>query len=62
MTVDLSPEYAAKWSRRAGLPLADDRLEAVSATANHVQKVLSVLRPLHLGETPSAPAYAAAEV
>ncbi|MFD5425423.1 hypothetical protein [Streptomyces sp. NPDC127084] len=61
MTLDLSLEDAAKWSRRAGLPLADDRLEAVSATANHVQSVLSALRTLHLGETPPAPAYAAAE-
>ncbi|MFF3249249.1 hypothetical protein ACFYWY_37295 [Streptomyces sp. NPDC002870] len=61
MTLDLSPEDVAKWSQRAGLPLADDRLGAVSATANHVQNVLGALRELHLGETPPAPAYVAAE-
>lgn len=37
----------------------DDRLAAVTATANHIHSVLGVLRELDLGQTPPAPLYQA---
>ncbi|QEV16319.1 hypothetical protein [Streptomyces alboniger] len=47
---DLLPHEAARWALRAGLPLDADRLELVTATANHIQSVIGVLRDLDLGE------------
>ncbi|WP_113701276.1 hypothetical protein [Nonomuraea lactucae] len=56
-SADLSPEEAARWAHRAGLPLGEDRLAVVAATANHIQAVLSTLRELEFGDTPPAPTF-----
>ncbi|MEI5100742.1 hypothetical protein RB200_22230 [Streptomyces sp. PmtG] len=57
---ELDPREAARQALRAGLPLAGDRLDAVTATARHIQSVVAVLRELDL--TGVAPATAGAEV
>ncbi|WP_436840250.1 hypothetical protein [Streptomyces flavofungini] len=54
----LTPHQAAQWARRAGLPLASDRLDAVTATANHIQAVVATLRELDFGDVPPAATYA----
>ncbi|MFI1303471.1 hypothetical protein [Streptomyces sioyaensis] len=56
---ELTPQEGARCALRAGLPLADDRLAPVTATANHIQSVLGVLRELDLRQTPPAPVYQA---
>lgn len=56
---ELTPQEGAGWARHAGLPLADDRLAAVTVTANHIHSVIGVLRELDLGQTPPAPLYQA---
>ncbi|WP_433857458.1 hypothetical protein [Streptomyces kronopolitis] len=56
---ELTPQEGARWALRAGLPLTDDRLAAVTATANHIHSVVGVLRELDLGQTPPAPVYQA---
>ncbi|QDQ15270.1 hypothetical protein [Streptomyces spectabilis] len=58
--LDLDPRDAARWARRAGLPLGDERLDAVAATAAHIHAVVATLRELDL--TGVAPAPAGAEV
>lgn len=57
---DLDRHDAARWARRAGLPLADERLDAVAATAAHIHAVVATLRELDL--TGVAPAPAGVEV
>ncbi|MET9499419.1 hypothetical protein [Streptomyces sp. NPDC006552] len=59
--VALSPAQAALWAARAALPLPADRHAVVAATANHIHRVVSVLRELDFGDTPPAAAYRAAE-
>lgn len=51
---DLAPREAAQWARRAGLPLAPDRVDLVTATANHIQAVVATLRELDFGDVPPA--------
>ncbi|MGE7435544.1 MULTISPECIES: hypothetical protein [Kitasatospora] len=58
---ELTPSEAARWADRAGLPLPTDRLDAVAATANHIQSVVAILRELDFGDTPPAAAYRAGE-
>ncbi|MBC2904683.1 hypothetical protein [Streptomyces cupreus] len=58
---ELTPPQAAQWAARAGLPLPDDRHAAVAATANHIHRVVSVLRELDFGDTPPAAAFYAGE-
>ncbi|MFD8543080.1 hypothetical protein [Streptomyces sp. NPDC059649] len=53
---DLSPQEAARWALRAGLPVESGRLDLIAATANHIQHVLRPLRELDLSDT--APAVA----
>lgn len=53
---DLLPHEVSRAAERAGLPLDEERLDLVTATANHIQRVLGVLRTLDLAETtPTAP-------
>lgn len=47
----------SRWARRAGLPLDDERLDLITATTNHIQSVIGVLRALDFGETAPATAY-----
>lgn len=64
-SADLLPREAARGALRAGLPLADERLDLVAATANHIQNVVGVLRGLDFEETAPAsnrPAVTAEEV
>lgn len=56
-TADLSPQEAARWALRAGLPLGADRLDVVAATANHIHSVIGALRELDFGEAPPAATY-----
>lgn len=58
---DLTPQEAARWARRAGLPLGSDRLDAVTAAANHIQAVVATLRELDFGDVPPAFAHAVGE-
>ncbi|MBB5936574.1 hypothetical protein [Streptomyces zagrosensis] len=58
-TPELTPQEAARWALRAGLPLADERHGAVAATAQHIHAVIGTLRELDFGETPPAAVYAA---
>lgn len=60
-TAGLTPEEAARWADRAGLPLPPDRHTAVAATAEHIHSVVAVLRELDFGDTPPASAYRAEE-
>ncbi|BDM74100.1 hypothetical protein HEK616_75870 (plasmid) [Streptomyces nigrescens] len=53
-TEDLSPQEAARWALRAGLPVEPGRLDVIAATANHIQHVLRPLRDLDLSD--AAPA------
>ncbi|WP_310724371.1 hypothetical protein [Streptomyces sp. N2A] len=55
-TEDLSPQEAARWALRAGLPVEPGRLDVIAATANHIQHVLRPLRELDLLD--AAPAVA----
>ncbi|GLW63744.1 hypothetical protein Arub01_19880 [Actinomadura rubrobrunea] len=59
MTSELTPQEAARGALRAGLPLPDDRHEAVARTAAHIHSVISTLRELDFGETPPASSYRA---
>ncbi|MER0449143.1 hypothetical protein ABR738_32095 [Streptomyces sp. Edi4] len=56
-----TPQEAARWALRAGLPLDDNRHEAVAVTAHHIHSVISTLRELDFGETPPASAYRAGQ-
>ncbi|MFD9858519.1 hypothetical protein [Streptomyces alboflavus] len=56
---DLTPQEAAQWARRAGLPLEGERLDAVTATANHIQAVVATLRELDFGDVPPTSAHTA---
>ncbi|MEU1625474.1 hypothetical protein ABZ746_09095 [Streptomyces sp. NPDC020096] len=58
-TADLSPEEAARWALRAGLPLDAGRPDLVAATANHIQSVIGTLRELDFEETAPAATYQA---
>lgn len=60
-TAGLTPEEAARWADRAGLPLPPDRHTAVAATAQHIHSVVAVLRELDFGDTPPASVYRAGE-
>lgn len=48
---ELTPAEVARWAARAGLPLPVDRHAEVSAAANHIHSVVSVLRELDFGDT-----------
>ncbi|MFE6161651.1 hypothetical protein ACFQ7F_22375 [Streptomyces sp. NPDC056486] len=61
MTSELTPQEAAGWALRAGLPLADDRHAGVAATANHIHSVITTLRELDFGDTPPAASYRAGQ-
>ncbi|MEV5429283.1 hypothetical protein [Streptomyces sp. NPDC052701] len=54
---DLTPQEAARWAGRCGLPLPVDRHAPVAATAQYIHSVVSVLRELDFGDTPPAGAY-----
>ncbi|MCA1219797.1 hypothetical protein [Streptomyces sp. 8L] len=56
-TADLSPQEAARWALRAGLPLDAERLDVVAATSNHIHHVVGALRALDFQETPPASTY-----
>lgn len=53
----LTPQEAARWALRAGLPLSDDRHEVVAGTAEHIQSVIATLRELDFGDTAPAAVY-----
>ncbi|WP_240134564.1 hypothetical protein [Streptomyces sp. MUM 178J] len=55
--IPLSAGEAARWARRAGLPLDTEHAPAVAARADRVHALLSPLRTLEFGETPPAAAY-----
>ncbi|MFF7484936.1 hypothetical protein ACH4MW_33835 [Streptomyces luteogriseus] len=61
MTSELTPQETARGALRAGLPLKDDRLDGVAATANHIHSVISLLRELDFGETPPASSFRAGQ-
>ncbi|RKT54623.1 hypothetical protein [Saccharothrix australiensis] len=54
-----TPEDTAKWALRAGLPAPIDGLDEVAKTANHIRRVVGLLRELDFGETAPAFAYRA---
>ncbi|MFE2721681.1 hypothetical protein [Kitasatospora sp. NPDC059327] len=56
---ELTPQEAARWAARAGLPLPADRHAAVAATAEHLHCVVAVLRELDFADTPPAVVYRA---
>ncbi|MGW0535351.1 hypothetical protein [Streptomyces sp. NPDC003032] len=49
-TTDLLPHEVARWAQRAGLTVEAERLDLVTATANHIRSVIGVLRDLDPGE------------
>jgi len=57
MTSELTPQEAARWALRAGIPLEGDRHAEVALTAGHIHSVISTLRELDFGETAPAPGY-----
>ncbi|MFF5979573.1 hypothetical protein ACFY78_12070 [Streptomyces olindensis] len=57
----LTPQEAALWADRAGIPMPAGRHAAVAATADHIHSVVAVLRELDFGDTPPAAAYRAGE-
>ncbi|GLZ11720.1 hypothetical protein Acsp04_19550 [Actinomadura sp. NBRC 104425] len=61
MTSELTPQEAARWALRAGLPLGDDRHAEVAMTADHIHSVISTLREIDFGETPPASFYRAGQ-
>ncbi|MEV6792218.1 hypothetical protein AB0M87_09510 [Streptomyces sp. NPDC051320] len=61
MTSELTPQEAARWALRAGLPLGDGRHEEVALTANYIHSVISTLRDLDFGDTPPASSYRAGQ-
>ncbi|MEU0135838.1 hypothetical protein ABZ172_17690 [Streptomyces sp. NPDC006296] len=60
-TDDLTPEEAARWALRAGLPLADERRAAVAVTAAHIQSVVATLREIDFGDTAPAAVFTAGQ-
>lgn len=54
---DLTPPEAARWAARAGLALPADRHAVVAAVAEHIHRVVSVLRELDFADVPPAVAY-----
>jgi len=54
---DLTPQEAARWADRSGLPLPADRHAPVAATAQHIHAVVAVLRELDFGDVPPAAVY-----
>ncbi|MFD7102446.1 hypothetical protein ACWIG3_10395 [Streptomyces celluloflavus] len=61
-TTDLSPQEVARRALRAGIPLEAERLDLVTATANHIRRVIGTLRALDLDETAPAAVYDAAHL
>ncbi|MER8187777.1 hypothetical protein [Kitasatospora sp. NPDC094015] len=59
--VELTPPEAGYLAARAGLVLPAEREAAVAAVANHIQRVVSVLRELDFAQTPPAAAFRAGE-
>lgn len=57
----LTPREAARWALRAGLPLREERHEAVAGTAEHIQSVVATLRELHFGDTVPAAVFSAGQ-
>ncbi|MFJ8622072.1 hypothetical protein ACIRD3_04425 [Kitasatospora sp. NPDC093550] len=57
--VELTPPEAARWAARAGLVLPAGRHAAVAAVANHIHRVVSVLRELDFADVPPGSAYRA---
>ncbi|MFE6687642.1 hypothetical protein ACFVFQ_14300 [Streptomyces sp. NPDC057743] len=60
-TAALTPPEVARWAARSGLPLPDDRHEAVAAVAAHIDSVVSTLRELDFADVPPAASYRAGE-
>jgi hypothetical protein len=56
-TPDLTPQEAARWADRCGLPLPADRHAPVAATAQYIHSVVALLRELDFGDVPPAAAY-----
>ncbi|WP_042430909.1 hypothetical protein [Streptacidiphilus anmyonensis] len=59
--VELTPAEAARWAARAGLVLPAERHAAVAAVADHIHRVVAVLRELDLADVPPAAAYRAGQ-
>ncbi|MFK0294030.1 hypothetical protein ACIQU6_26675 [Streptomyces sp. NPDC090442] len=57
----LTPPEAARWAARSGLPLPDDRHDAVAAVAAHIHAVVSTLRELDFADVPPAASYRVGE-
>ncbi|MGY1438644.1 hypothetical protein [Streptomyces reniochalinae] len=53
----LTPQEAARWADRSGLPLDADRHAEVAATAQYIHSVVSVLHEIDFADTPPAPTY-----
>ncbi|MFJ2261567.1 hypothetical protein ACIOKD_25055 [Streptomyces sp. NPDC087844] len=53
----ITPQEAARWALRAGLPLSDERREAVAGTAEYIQSVIATLRELDFGDIAPAAVY-----
>ncbi|OPG12220.1 hypothetical protein [Microbispora sp. GKU 823] len=54
---DLTPQEAARWALRAGLPLGHERHAEVAATAQHIHNIIGILRELDFGDAPPAAVY-----
>ncbi|GHE38084.1 hypothetical protein GCM10018785_04620 [Streptomyces longispororuber] len=55
-SLEFGPRDAARWAARAGLPLPDERLDLVAATARHIHAVVATLRELDLTGVEPTPA------
>ncbi|MFJ8159912.1 hypothetical protein ACIRBY_03170 [Streptomyces sp. NPDC096136] len=58
--IELTPPEAARWAARAGLVLPAERHAAVTAVANHIHSVVTILHELDFADVPPAAAYRAA--
>ncbi|MEU1486903.1 hypothetical protein [Streptomyces sp. NPDC005752] len=58
-TSEITPQGAARWALRAGLPLGGERHEAVAGTARHIQSVVATLRELDFEDTAPAAVFIA---
>ncbi|MEV0674935.1 hypothetical protein AB0I60_00290 [Actinosynnema sp. NPDC050436] len=56
-TAELTPDEVAREAARAGLPAPVAQLDGLTVTANHVRRVVEILRELDFGDTPPAIAY-----
>ncbi|RJQ77088.1 hypothetical protein D5S17_16535 [Pseudonocardiaceae bacterium YIM PH 21723] len=53
----LTPEQAAQWAERAGIPLRPGREEIAAAVADGLQESIASLREVDFGDMPAAGAF-----